>query len=91
MNRLPVAFLAILLLLFAACAASKPPRGLLTDAQMEAVTANTLEDDQDTPIPPLATRDSTVFQNNETRINVPIGLPGSSSFWTREPVPAGIR
>ena len=91
MNRLPVAFLLILLLLFAACAASKPPKGLLTDSQLEAVTPNTLEDDLDTPIQSQATRDSPVFQNNDTRFTPPVGPSGATSLWSVQPVPLGPR
>jgi hypothetical protein len=92
MNGLPVVVLMVPLLLLSACAASKPPRALLTDTQLEEVTGNSPEDESVTPIQSLATRDSPVFQNNDPRINVvPIGPSAAPSVWSREPVPLGLR
>jgi hypothetical protein len=92
MQRLSVAVLIVPLLLLSACAASKPPKALLTDAQLEEVTGNSPEDESVTSIQSLAIRESPVFQNNDARINVvPMGPSGAPSFWSREPVPLGLR
>jgi len=92
MNRLPVVVLIVPPLIFSTCAASKPPKALLTDAQLEEVTGNSPEDESVTSIQSLATRESPVFQNNDARTNVvPIGPSAAPSFWSREPVPLGLR
>jgi hypothetical protein len=92
MHGLPVVVLIVPLLLLSACAASKPPKALLTDAQLEEVTGNSPEDESVTSIQSLAIRESPVFQNNDARINVvPIGPSAAPSFWSREPVPLGLR
>lgn len=103
MHRLPVAVLIVPLLLLSACAASKPSKAqltepskaLLTDAQLEEVAGNPPDNESNIPVQYLATRDSPVFQNNDGRINVvpmaPSGSSGSMSFWSREPVPLGLR